>query len=73
MKEESWSRQFKNLEKMCSIYNPLPNVDSPSLSYRLELIRNYFSKSFIHVGIGTVSVCLSKDLSFHSVKGLGSL
>ena len=72
VKEESWSRKFKNLAKMCSIDNPLPNFDSPSLTTD-DLIRNYFSGSF-HVGIGAVCVCLSKDsLSFHCVKGLGSL
>ena len=73
VKEESWFRQFKNLAKMCSVDNPLPNFDGLNLTYRLDLIRNYFSRSFIHVGIGTVCVCLSKDLSFHCVKGLGTL
>ena len=73
VKEESWSRQFKNLANMCSIDNPLPNFDRVSLTYRLDSIRYFFSRSFIHVGIGTVCVCLSKDLSVRCVKGLGSL
>ena len=73
VKEESWPRQFKNLAQMCSLII-LYQILIASVNYRLNLIRNYFSNSFIHVGIGTVCVCLSKDsLSFHCVKGLGSL
>ena len=72
LKEESWSRQFKDLAKMYSISYPLPNFDSLSLTSDWTQLK-LFSRSFIHVGIGVVSVCLSKDLSFHCVKGLGSL